>query len=74
MKEGSCVINTSLAELLDYSSTEGATVSFVLIYLFVCLFLRLFTDFGSWQVVLLSMLDIACCSFGSPWKYGLLQK
>ncbi|KAL9381892.1 hypothetical protein Peur_024927 [Populus x canadensis] len=57
MKAGSCVINsTSIAayggsaELLDYSSTEGATV------------------------VLLSMLDIACCSFGSPWKYGLLQK
>ncbi|KAJ6858284.1 hypothetical protein NC652_040756 [Populus alba x Populus x berolinensis] len=57
MKTGSCVINTTSlaayggsAELLDYSSTEGATV------------------------VLLSMLDIACCSFGSPWKYGLLQK
>jgi hypothetical protein len=51
MKAGSCVINTTSlaayggsAELLDYSSTEGATVSFMLIYLFVCLFLRLFTD------------------------------
>lgn len=53
MKAGSSVINTTSlaayggsAELLDYSSTEGSHCIFYA-YLFVCLFLRLFTDFGS---------------------------
>jgi hypothetical protein len=32
----SCWTTGGSAELLDYSSTEGATVSFMLIYLFVC--------------------------------------
>jgi hypothetical protein len=82
MKAGSCVINTTSlaayggsAELLDYSSTEGATVSFMLFYLFVSKVIYRFWILFTLQVVLLSMLDIACCSFLSPWKYGgLLQK
>jgi len=48
----------------------------MLIYLFVCFqgYLQILDLVCIAGGVTASMLDIACCSFGSPWKYGLLQK
>lgn len=68
-----------MEEVQSCWTTVQLRVPLYLLCLFICLFVSKviyrFWILFTLQVVLLSMLDIACCSFGSPWKYGgLLQK